>query len=35
MDRVTGVLVTVCALIVLLGVSASRWLIEVVDKIKL
>jgi len=28
-------LVTVCALVVLLGVSASRWLIEVVDKIKL
>ncbi|MFM8234688.1 MAG: NADH-quinone oxidoreductase subunit N [Holophagaceae bacterium] len=34
-DRATGILVSICALIVLLGVSASRWLVEVVDKIKL
>jgi hypothetical protein len=31
----TGVLVSVCALMVLLGVSASGWLIDIVDKIKL
>jgi NADH-quinone oxidoreductase subunit N len=35
MDRMTGVLVSVCALMVLLGVSASGWLIDIVDKIKL
>ncbi len=34
-DRVTGYLVSICAIVVLLGVSAGRWLIEVVDNIKL